>query len=268
MNMGDGDPILFLHGGPGLFHDYLAESFKTLSSEYRLIFFDQRGSGKSHPIDPETGITISDFVSDIEALRKTLKLSSFTIIGHSWGGLLAALYAKQYGQYLTSMILIDPAPGNSDMDKSGRELLQQRLTDIDRTEIKSIMESNPFQSRDLEAINRLIRISEKPRYFNQSFAEDKKASFTFEDIMKLQTISNLLEKELDNYNIYNELRNIDTRTLIIHGDFDPIPVESSRKYSEILNHARLEIIENCGHFPFEEKNQETIGLIKDFFEES
>lgn len=43
------------------------------------------------------------------------------------------------------------------------------------------MESNPFQSRNLEAINRLIRISEKPRYFNQSFAEDKKASFTFEE---------------------------------------------------------------------------------------
>lgn len=266
IDQGYGDPILFLHGGPGLFHDYLAESFRQLSSEYRLIFFDQRGSGNSHPIDPESGITINDFISDIEALRKVLELPSFTIIGHSWGGLLAVLYARQYGQYLKSMILIDPAPGSSDLDKSGREKLQQRLTGEDRTEIRSIMESNPFQSGDIKAISRLIQISEKPRYYNQSFVENKKTTITFEKIMKLQTISSLLEKELDNYDIYNELRNIDTRTLIIHGDFDPIPIESSRKYSVLLDNARLEIIENCGHFPFEEKNQETITLIKDFIE--
>jgi len=262
--IGSGDPVLFLHGGPGLFHDYLVQPFKQLSSNHELIFFDQRGSGASSALNPNRAICINDFVADIESLRQALNIPTFTLIGHSWGGLLAVLYAAKFGKNLKSMILVDPAPGNSSFDKVGRNAMQNRLTADDREEINTIMQTNPFDKRDMDAINRIVHINEKPRYFDQSYISKNKPTFTLDTLAKLQTVSRLLEKELDDYDIYHNIEGLDTKTLVIHGDYDPIPVTSSRKYSEMLSDSRLLILKDCGHFPFIEKKEETQSNIVDF----
>lgn len=262
--IGSGDPVLFLHGGPGLFHDYLIPPFKQLSSNYKLIFFDQRGSGASSALNPNQPICINDFVADIESLRQALNYSTITLIGHSWGGLLAVLYAAKFGKNLKSMILVDPAPGNSSFDKVGRNTMQNRLTIDDKEEINSIMQANPLDKREMDAINRFVQINEKPRYFDQSYISKNKPTFTFDTLTKLQTVSSLLNEELDDFDIYQEIQGIDTKTLVIHGDYDPIPVKSSRKYSEMLTNSSFQLLKNCGHFPFIEKKEETLSSIVDF----
>ena len=262
--IGTGDPVLFLHGGPGLFHDYLVQPFKQLSSTHELIFFDQRGSGASSALNPNPPICINDFIADIESLRQALNFSTITLIGHSWGGLLAVLYANKFGKNLKSMILVDPAPGNSSFDKVGRNTMKNRLTANDREEIKSIMQTNPFENREMDAINRFVQINDKPRYFDQSYASKNKPAFTFDTLTKLQTVSSLLDEELDNYDIYQKVQGLDTKTLVIHGDYDPIPVESSRKYSEMLPNSSFRLLNDCGHFPFIEKREETLSSIVDF----
>jgi len=262
--MGSGGPIIFLHGGPGLFHDYLVQPFEQLSSKHELIFFDQRGSGASSALGPDQTICIDDFVSDIESLRQSMKLSDITLIGHSWGGLLAVLYAKRFGNHLRKMILIDPAPGNSSLDNAGRSTMQGRLTVEDREEINSIMKNEPFETQDMVAINRFIQINEKPRYFDQSYMSRNKPTFTFETLVKLQTVSGLLNEELDDYDIYPKIQGLDIKTLVIHGNYDPIPVESSKRYSEMLPNSKLLLLNDCGHFPFIEKQEETLISIEDF----
>jgi len=262
--IGSGDPVLFLHGGPGLFHDYLVQPFKQLSSNHELIFFDQRGSGASSALNPNQPICINDFVADIEALRQALNFSTITLIGHSWGGLLAVLYAAKFGKNLKSMILVDPAPGNSSFDKVGRNTMQNRLTVDDREEINSIMQTNPFENREMDAINRFVQINEKPRYFDQSYVSKNKPTFTFDTLTKLQIVSSLLNEELDDYDIYQRIQGLDTKTLVIHGDYDPIPVKSSRKYSEMTSNSRFLLLKDCGHFPFIEKKEETLSSIVNF----
>jgi len=262
--IGTGDPVLFLHGGPGLFHNYLVQPFKQLSVNHELIFFDQRGSGASSAMNPNQPICINDFVADIESLRQALNFSTITLIGHSWGGLLAALYAAKFEKNLRSMILVDPAPGSSSFDKVGRNTMQNRLTVDDREEINSIMQTNPFENREMDAINRFVQINEKSRYFDQSYVSKNKPTFTFETLTKLQTVSSLLNEELDDYDIYQRIQGLDTKTLVIHGDYDPIPVESSRKYSEMLSNSSFQLLNNCGHFPFIEKKEETLSSIVDF----
>jgi len=262
--IGSGDPVLFLHGGPGLFHDYLVQLFKQLSSNHELIFFDQRGSGASSALNPNREICINDFVADIESLRQALNFSTITLIGHSWGGLLAVLYANEFGENLKSMILIDPAPGNSSFDKVGRNTMQNRLTVDDKEEIYSIMQTNPFEKSDMDGINRFVQINEKPRYFDQSYGSKNKPAFTFDSLAKLQIVSGLLNEELDDYDIYQRIQGLDTKTLVIHGDYDPIPVKSSRKYSEMIAGSRFLLLNDCGHFPFIEKKEETLSNIVDF----
>lgn len=86
---GVGEAIVVLHGGPGVPHDYFLPHLESLSDHHRVIFFDQRGTGRSSAdIDPAT-ITMENFIADLEALRVSYGLETMHLLGHSWGGLLA-----------------------------------------------------------------------------------------------------------------------------------------------------------------------------------
>src|SRR4026209_3032326 len=94
--VGHGRPIIVLHGGPDFDHTYLLPDLDRLSDSYRLIYYDQRGRGKSAPETPPEDVTIATEVEDLESLRKHLQLASVAILGHSWGGVLAMQYAIRY----------------------------------------------------------------------------------------------------------------------------------------------------------------------------
>src|SRR5262245_9745479 len=88
-------PIIVLHGGPDFDHTYLLPDLDRLSDSYQLIYYDQRGRGKSagnvHPED----VTIRSEIEDLDALRAYFQLDSVAVLGHSWGGLLAMEHATR-----------------------------------------------------------------------------------------------------------------------------------------------------------------------------
>lgn len=104
---GQGEPILILSGGPGVSSHQEDDLAMTLSKGYKAILFDQRGTGKSwtKPIDTTT-INIKTAIADIEILRKHLKIDKLTISGHSWGAMLASVYAAHYPNNVKNLILI------------------------------------------------------------------------------------------------------------------------------------------------------------------
>lgn len=101
-------PILvILHGGPGYPHYYL-ENLSELSSEYAVVFYDQLGCGKSsRPNDPKLW-TIDLFVDELNTLRHKLSLTTIHLLGHSWGGSLAAEYMLTKPKGIKSLILASP----------------------------------------------------------------------------------------------------------------------------------------------------------------
>src|SRR5207253_7963045 len=91
--VGNGRPLVIVHGGPDFNHNYLLPRLDRLSSAFRLIYYDQRGRGKSsRDVSPET-VNIESEVDDLDSLRKYFGLDAIAILGHSWGGLLAMEYA-------------------------------------------------------------------------------------------------------------------------------------------------------------------------------
>jgi proline iminopeptidase len=104
---GQGEPIVVLAGGPGIDSHQEDDLAKSLSGKYRVILFDQRGTGKSwtSPFDSTT-INIDTAIHDIEILRNHLKIKKLTIAGHSWGAMLASYYAATYPQNVKSLLLI------------------------------------------------------------------------------------------------------------------------------------------------------------------
>src|SRR6201995_4406211 len=107
VTVGEGDPIIFIAGGPGGAHLGL-RSFDPLSdAHHQLIYFDAFGRGKSDTAKNVAEYTLERDIEDIEGLRKALKLDKITVLGHSYGGLVAQGYALKYPAHLSHLILAD-----------------------------------------------------------------------------------------------------------------------------------------------------------------
>src|SRR5881227_3883726 len=88
--VGDGPPVVVLHGGPGAHHDYLLPQYDRLALGRTLLYYDQRGGGRS-PVPRDTPVGWREHVADLEALRDRWGLERVTLLGYSWGGLLAVV---------------------------------------------------------------------------------------------------------------------------------------------------------------------------------
>src|SRR6188472_1717133 len=107
--IGEGPPVVVLHGGPGAHHDYLLPGFDALALEHTLIYYDQRGGGRS-PVSRDVPVGWREHVADLEALREIWGIERLTIAGYSWGGLLALLYATEHPERVARLALVSPAP--------------------------------------------------------------------------------------------------------------------------------------------------------------
>ena len=80
--IGAGFPLIVLHGGPGLDHTMFRPYLDVLGDEFRLLYVDQRGQGRSERVDPRT-LSLEVFARDVELLRDALALDRFALLGHS-----------------------------------------------------------------------------------------------------------------------------------------------------------------------------------------
>ena len=130
--MGRGEPVLFLHGGPGLPHGYLLPWMEPLAQSHRLVLFDQRGVGRSGK--PEDGAySVAGIARDVDALRRSLRLGKVHLFGFSWGGALALEVAIRYPGSLRSLTV---AEGFAN-------------TDALNTRLQSWLANAPLESREV-----------------------------------------------------------------------------------------------------------------------
>jgi len=105
VEFGKGQPLVVLHGGPGADHTYFLPWLLPLARTHRLIFIDERGSGRSERLQDASKYTIENMAGDVEAVRVALNLGKIDLLGHSCGGVLAEAYALKYQQNLNHLIL-------------------------------------------------------------------------------------------------------------------------------------------------------------------
>jgi len=115
--IGQGTPLMIVHGGPGASHDYLLPYLLPLARGNKLVFIDERGSGRSEKLEDATQYTVENMVEDVESVRQALHLGKISLMGHSYGGVLAQAYAFKYQQNLTHLILGGTFYSTSEMNK-------------------------------------------------------------------------------------------------------------------------------------------------------
>ena len=266
--MGEGEPLLVLHGGPGLFHDYMAPHFKKIAKDYQVIFYDQRGCGKTDFPEDTSSINIETYVADLEAIRNYLKLDKLNLVGHSWGSLLAMNYAKKYPDNLNQLILISPAPGNSDYFDETFSNMQLRRSEEDTKSLVQTMMSAAFEAREEEAFRAAILLGDKVNLVDQERVADlyKPMEFTKASANNLMLVNSLLERTYFTMNIIDGIEVITCPTLIIVGDLDNVPFESTQAIQENIKGSTLEIIKKSCHYPFFETPKEFNTVIKNFLD--
>lgn len=265
---GDGPALVVLHGGPGVSHDYLRPHLDALTNGRRVIYYDQRGSGRSSgDVDPST-LDIDTFVADLEDLRRSYGLRRMDLLGHSWGGLLALHYALAHPERVRSLVLVDSAPANSELDERNMAARAERLTAADRAAMQEITSSEAFAAREPAALTAYLRISEKVKFHDPARLDDLRLDLDGETLGKLMNVSRAFHGALADYDIHDRIAAIDRPTLILHGAQDTIPLEAAERIHHAIAGSELVTFERCGHFPFIEAREAFLATVAEFLERS
>ena len=262
---GKGDPIIVIHGGPGFDLDWFLPQMKTLAKDHEVILYDQRGSGKSvhGKIDAST-INMPQFVADLEALRKKLGYEKVTLLGHSWGGLLAMNYAIAHPDHVSTLILADAAPSSAAGFKAFMAEAQKRVGPLE-AKLKPIEDSKAFKEGDPKTSADFYHTLFQAYFYNPKNIDELDLQRTRESLVGGTKIFPLLAKDyLSNYNIRADLKNLKIPTLILHGDKDIVPLWTAHETQKAIPGSTLVVIKNADHFSYVEKPKEFFGAIEKF----
>jgi proline iminopeptidase len=262
-----------LHGGPGAHHDYLLPQMLQLADTHELVFYDQRGGGLSRT-DDRTPITWETHVQDLALVARELELSPLSLLGYSWGGLLALLYAADAfgggGPPLppgapvpARMVLIDPAPASRRMRRSFENELARRQGSTEVTQLREELAASGLREKDPEAYRkRAFEISVAGYFARPEMARD------LTPFRVMGRVQNSVWESLGDYDLLPTLARVRCPTLIAHGREDPIPLSASEALARALPDARLVVLEGSGHVPYVEAPDELFRAVRGFLQET
>jgi proline iminopeptidase len=243
--IGDGPDVVVLHGGPGAHLDYLLPQFDALADGRRLRYYDQRGGGRS-PVERDVAVGWREHVADLDALLAHWSLSRATILGYSWGGLLAMLFAIEHPERVERLALVSPAPSTA----RGRAEFERRFAErMRRPEVHAARETlraSGLRERDPEAYQR--------RAFELSVAGYFHDFANVHDLTPFRVTGrtqHAVWASLGDYDLRDRLATLHLPARVFHGRYDPIPLETAEETARLLE-AELVVFEHSGHVPYVE----------------
>lgn len=245
---GEGKPVLIINGGPGADSAGFATIAKAVAAEgFQAILFDQRGTGRSKlpSLDANT-IRMDLMVADMENIRKKLKLKQWTILGHSFGGMLAAHYASQHPAQVEKLVF----SSSGGMDVTFVEEIAPRinnlLTDAQRKEMAAYQLKQNAGDTSVDTNNKRVDILAHAYVFDKS-----KAPIVASRIKKVNMQLNQLvyaDMARIKFDHKNSFKQFTQPVLVLHGDQDVISVDTASVTKNSFPNAKLEVLKNCAHY--------------------
>ena len=247
-------PLLVLHGGPGEAHDCLRPWLDGLvSSARRVVYFDQRGTGRSTLAAGSAPASWERHVRDVDAVRAHLGVERIDLLGFSWGALLALLYASEYRQHVARLVLVSPPPTSRLHDESARESERRAAA---RPEVMAFRARlAPIAEGGSENAARRARFAQsawRPYFADPSRALDLEQADT--RVEAAEAISRSLS-DLDLAPRLNALRSLPA--LVVCGAEDPVPEAAAAETANVMG-ARRVVLARAGHAPFVEAAEEFV----------
>lgn len=263
--------LLLLNGGPGATHEYFEcmESFLPLEG-IEFIYYDQLGTGNSdNPNDPAFW-DLSRYVEEVEQVRQALKLDkdNFYLLGHSWGGILAAQYALKYQKNLKGLIISNMMMSAIAYDKYADDVLAKQMDPKVLARIREIEKNKDFENPEYMKLlvpnfysKHILRLDPNlwPEPVNRSFAKINQSLY-----VTMQGPSEFgLSGKLEKWDITKELPKITVPTLSIGAQYDTMDPEHMKWIATQVKNGTYLYCEKGSHMSMYD-DQETYmkGLIK------
>jgi proline iminopeptidase len=255
--MGEGEPFVVVHGGPGLSMAYLSD-LESLAKNHTIIFYDQRSGGRSSGEINSKTMRLSQFIEDLEAVQRHFNYPKIGLIGHSWGAYLAMDYTSRFPQRISKLIVLNSIP------ISFAEIIQQ---DPYEAMIADIIASEAFKNDNADGMVKFYKDT-----FQHFFYDTRLVNRLNLDEMTADQVKNsaLIHKRFEDnffhqpHDLRQDLTNIrNIPTLIVHGNGHDIPITVAQEIHSRIVGSTLAILE-CGHFPFTEKTEQFFEVLGKF----
>lgn len=247
-------PLLVISGGPGSDHRYMrvGGSFDLLAEDRQVVMFDQRGTSRSGAV---TGAPrLAQWAEDVEAVRAAVGADRFSILGHSFGGIVAMAYAEKFRQHIASIIFANSTAASiAETENSLRQTFPDRIDE--------------WQSR---------RAALPPRF--KASAIDVFTSMEFVDLERLEVflaaiadytynieVNNALRRDMADLDFSEVVASFAFPVLVLHGRYDPVITPSTAwKLHRQIPNSQLTILAATGHLPFAEIPEVFVETVQRF----
>ncbi len=274
---GKGQPLMILHGGPGASHDYFLPYLLPLAKENKLVFIDERGSGQSQRLEDSALYTVGNMVEDVEAVRKDLGLGKMSLMGHSYGGVLAQAYALKYQQHLTHLILCSTFPSTSQMNEVFKKMKEKMAPDL-RNRIHKMEKEGlfghglPYQRNRYTDAYMIAAWGEAYFPYLYQRRPDPNYDPVANGVMSWRLYREMwgsdgefvIDGNLKSVEYVNKLSTIKVPTLITCGDHDECPASLAEEMHEKIAGSKLVIFPHSGHMTFVDQPDMFIKTVDNF----
>jgi proline iminopeptidase len=259
--------VIVLHGGPGLGHNYLRPGMDRLAERFRLIYYDQRGSGRSE-VGNLGKMDAGGAVDDLDAVRAYLGIEKANIFGHSFGANLGLLYASVHPDRVGSLVLASPGPPlDAEQQAALSAEMRGRMTAEDMQALGRIQGSESFRRRDPATLEDFIRTMYRPFFRERGSAESMVYAFTQASADTVLEGEEAMMAGFAALDLEEGLARLKAPTLVVRGELEPIPEVYPRSLAGIIPGARYEEIPGVNHFAYAEDPEPFFALVTPFLDE-
>jgi proline iminopeptidase len=268
------DTVVVLHGGAmGFPLDYLLPDLEPLASSHVLVFYDQRGAGRSTLLTDPERMSVEAHVADLDAVRRYFGLERMTLLGHSWGAGLAALYAAAWPDRVGRLVLVGPMPmRNAFMEEFGANLYgwmdsttREELEVLEARMVAIATEPDPRATcRDFWTIFMRGYLGDPGdggplRRMRGDVCASPDAALRNSFLTRQLTFG-----ALGDWDWRNDFGAVGVPVLVIHGSNEPIPMAAAEEWVAAFEDARLVVVDGAGHYPHVERPNAFFSAVEDF----
>jgi proline iminopeptidase len=258
--VGSGLPVVVLHGGPDFDQEYLLPELDALAGSFRVVYYDQRGRGRSAAgVSPED-VTFRSEIQDLDDLRAHFGWESMAVLGHSWGGLVAMEYAGRHPERVSHLVLLSSAPASRAGWIDLGEHIGRHRPPEDAERMAAVADTPEYGRGELDAeadyYRAHFRMTLQRNELLELLVGRLRRNFTPQGVVTARDIEHRLYEETcrtAGFDLLSGLRGLAAPTLVLHGERDLIPVDAAIHIAEAVPGARLTVLPGCGHFAYLER---------------
>jgi proline iminopeptidase len=268
------DTIIAIHGGPGLDLESIYNDFASgLGRKHVVIFYDQRGGGKSELPADTSRLLAARQIQDLDEVRQHFGLTKVTLVAHSYGPLLAASYAIAHPDAVKKMVFFGPVPPRrGDFFTRYTQNLNARLDSAQRTSLARFGGIMSSDSASDDAVRQACRsfwaIGLRPRLASPNAMHVIKSDLCATDPKGIRygsaTANGVIMNSYGDWDLRPSLRTLDVPLLVVHGQQETIPMDLTEEWVTSMPHARLVKVPNAAHFTYAEQPALVWSIVERF----